>query len=245
MAKYTKLANYMILLDAVAIKIFEFIRLIMFIIKNTLLFGFVFLIIKEPLKIDNNVFSLIKNLNESLIIAMLLVLLVKIAMNFAIVRNDLNKLISNLSNKNKSIIQTIFYKLVPIGFASRIVLEMNQKQFHSNLSNLVVNFLVILLIIKLMNVMINKTSQTLIDDIEYIFNKRINEVTVNDYNKIKFIEIIDRTTHKSYKNEYTIDTYKLKLFKLVTFTITDYGLRKSFSYDYAVKHPYIQKIKFI
>lgn len=235
MAKYTKLANYMILLDAVAIKIFEFIRSIMFIIKNTLLFGFVFLIIKEPLKIDNNVFSLIKNLNETLIIVMLLVLLVKIAMNFAIVRNDLNK----------SIIQTIFYKLVPIEFASKIALKMNQSQLNSDLSNLVVNFLVILLIIKLMNVMINKTSQTLIDDIEYIFNKRINEVTVNDYNKIKFIEIIDRTTHKSYKNEYTIDTYKLKLFKLVTFTITDYGLRKSFSYDYAIKHPYIQKIKFI
>lgn len=225
MAKYAKLANYMILLDAVGIKIFEFIRSIMLTIKNTVLFGFVFLIVKESLKLDNKVFTLVKNLNESVILLLIMVLLVKITMSVAMNCYNFDEFIDDLSIKSKPIMQTILYKLLPIGFASQIALEMNQSQLVSNLNGLVVNFLFVLLVIKLSNLIISKISHAIIVDFEYMFSKRINQITINEYDKLKFVDVIDRTIHKMYKSGQTIDTYRLKLFKLITLNITDYGLR--------------------
>ena len=215
----------MIILDAICIKIFEFIRSIMQLIKNTVLFGVVFLIVKESLKLDNNVFTLVKNLNESLILILIMVLLVKITINVAMNCYNFDEFIDNLSIKSKSIMQTILYKLMPIGFASRIALEMNQSQLVSNLNGLVVNFLFVLLVIKLSNLIISKISHAIIMDFEYMFNKRINQITIDEYDKLKFIDVIDRTIHKMYKSGQTIDTYRLKVFKLLTLNITDYGLR--------------------
>ena len=215
----------MIILDAICIKIFEFIRSIMQLIKNTVLFGVVFLIVKESLKLDNNVFTLVKNLNKSLILILIMVLLVKITINVAMNCYNFDEFIDNLSIKSKSIMQTILYKLMPIGFASRIALEMNQSQLVSNLNGLVVNFLFVLLVIKLSNLIISKISHAIIMDFEYMFNKRINQITIDEYDKLKFVDVIDRTIHKMYKSGQTIDTYRLKVFKLLTLNITDYGLR--------------------
>lgn len=225
MAKYTKMANYMIILDAIGIKVFEFIRSIMQLIKNTVLFGVVFLIVKESLKLDNKVFTLVKNLNESVILLLIMVLLVKITMSVAMNCYNFDEFIDDLSIKSKPIMQTILYKLLPIGFASQIALEMNQSQLVSNLDGLVVNFLFVLLVIKLSNLIISKISHAIIVDFEYIFNKRINQITIDEYDKLKFIDVIDRTIHKTYKSGQTIDTYRLKVFKLLTLNITDYGLR--------------------
>ena len=177
---------------------------------------------------------------------MLVALTIKILIDLIMKNYDFDEIINGLSINSKPMIQTILYKLLPIWFASKIALEVNQSQLNSNMSKLIIHFLVVLLIIKMMNVMINKTSQVFIDDIEYMFKKRINKITVNDYNKVKFIEIIDHITHKSYKNEYTIDTYKLKLFKLVTFTITDYSLRSSVQKGFILEmQPVISPFKFI
>lgn len=225
MARYAKLANYMIVLDALAIKFFECVRSVMLLIKNTILFGFVFVILKDAFKLDNTVFTLVKNINESIILIMILVLITKIVTILTITHYDFDEAMDNILIDSKSIIQTILYKLVPIGLASQIALETNKSQLISNFNGLVINFLFVLLVIKLSNVIISKISQNIIYDFEYMFNKRINQITVDEYDKLKFVDVIDRTIHKMYKSGQTIDTYRLKLFKLITLNITDYGLR--------------------
>lgn len=225
MARYAKMANYMIVLDALAIKLFECVRSVMQVIKNTILFGFVFVILKDAFKLDNTVFTLVKNINESIILIMILVLITKIVTILTITHYDFDEAMDNILIDSKSIIQTILYKLVPIGLASQIALEMNKSQLMSNFNGLVVNFLFVLLVIKLSNLIISKISHAIIVDFEYMFNKRINQITVDEYDKLKFVDVIDRTIHKMYKSGQTIDTYRLKLFKLITLNITDYGLR--------------------
>lgn len=225
MARYAKLANYMIVLDALAIKFFECVRSVMLLIKNTILFGFVFVILKDAFKLDNTVFTLVKNINESIILIMILVLITKIVTILTITHYDFDEAMDNILIDSKSIIQTILYKLVPIGLASQIALETNKSQLISNFNGFVINFLFVLLVIKLSNVIISKISQNIIYDFEYMFNKRINQITVDEYDKLKFVDVIDRTIHKMYKSGQTIDTYRLKLFKLITLNITDYGLR--------------------
>ena len=225
MAKYAKMANYMIVLDALAIKLFECVHSVMQFIKNTILFGFVFVILKDAFKLDNTVFTLVKNINESIILIMILVLITKIVTILTITHYDFNEAMDNILIDSKSIIQTILYKSVPIGLASQIALETNKSQLISNFNGLVINFLVVLLVIKLSNMIISKISQAIINDFEYMFNKRINQITVDEYDTLKFVDVIDRTIHKMYKSGQTIDTYRLRLFKLITLNITDYGLR--------------------
>lgn len=215
----------MIVLDALAIKLFECVRSVMQVIKNTILFGFVFVILKDAFKLDNTVFTLVKNINESIILIMILVLITKIVTILTIIHYDFDDAMDDILVESKSIIQTILYKLVPIGLASQIALEMNKSQLISNFNGLVINFLFVLLVIKLSNVIISKISHAIIVDFEYMFNKRLNQITVDEYDKLKFVDVIDRTIHKMYKSGQTIDTYRLKLFKLITLNITDYGLR--------------------
>ena len=215
----------MIVLDALAIKLFECVRSVMLLIKNTILFGFVFVIIKDAFKLDNTVFTLVKNINESIILIMILVLITKIVTILTITHYDFDEAMDNILIDSKSIIQTILYKLVPIGLASQIALETNKSQLISNFNGLVINALFVLLVIKLSNVIISKISQNIIYDFEYMFNKRINQITVDEYDTLKFVDVIDRTIHKMFKSGQTIDTYRLKLFKLITLNITDYGLR--------------------
>lgn len=222
----------MIVLDALAIKLFECVRLVMQVIKNTILFGFVFIILKDAFKLDNTVFTLVKNLTHIAFIIMIMTLGFKIIIGLISNADDLGELIDNISIESKSIVQTILYKIVPIGLASQIALEMNKSQLISNFNGLVINFLVVLLVIKLLNVIINKISQAIIDDFEYMFNKQINQITVDEYDKLRFVDVMDRTIHKMYKSGQTIDTYRLKLFKLITLNITDYGLRTSASKDF-------------
>lgn len=224
MRHYSKLAKFIISLYSFVIKGFEFFRSLMLILKNTILFGFIFIILKEPLKISNDIFSFINNLTELLITLTIIILIVKLSIIIIKNSDDADSLIEDGINNLHSSLTTIAYKLIPIKFATRMALESTKTYYNSELANLVIVFLISVLVIKYLNVAITSISDAIIDGFEYLFNTQMNKIAKDDFNKLNFIKITDCIATESYKNECSFYVYKFKLFKFIPLTIFDNGM---------------------